>query len=173
MDTVPEFLAKYPVRAPDLTSKNNEDELKLLTVEDGVKLIEAPPAIWALGSLPPETRDEYDKHEFRYLWIFDDRGIPCIKEISESTLLLESKKAKHTNLSGGEKASVGGEVYFSNHDEVYLSGSSGRYRFENLNQLMDAANIFKVWGYATCCLGWDTDRERPSTVFREGVAQWV
>ena len=173
MKTLQEFLSAYPVHEPNLSVKKNDGELQLLTEAEGVRLIDSAPATWAEVSPPPKDQKEFDEHDSRYLWIFNDCGIPCVKEISEFTLQLESKKAKHTNLSGGGNASVGGEAYFGSQEELYLTGSSGRYRFQNNRQLDDAVEVFKELGFSTCCLGWDTDRDRPNHIYREGVAQWI
>ncbi len=42
---------------------------------------------------------------------------------------------KHTNLTGGGRAYLGGELWFTNNSEVYVSGGSGRYPPSDERQL--------------------------------------
>ena len=62
---------------------------------------------------------------------------------------------KHTNLTGGDKAYLGGEVWFESDTALYISGGSGRYPPQNPDQLDEAVRVFESFGYRVASLGWD------------------
>ena len=76
-----------------------------------------------IGGLPPRHRN--DATTFLYLWIIDLSGIPYILE--RALPELGGKLPKHTNLTGGTPASIGGELWFRTESSLFLSGKSGRY----------------------------------------------
>ena len=62
----------------------------------------------------------------RYVWVIDATGIPFILE--RGLCALKGRSPKHSNLTGGKPASMGGELWFRTESSLYLSGGSGRYR---------------------------------------------
>ena len=62
---------------------------------------------------------------------------------------------KHTNLTGGGEAYVGGELWFASNDSLYVSGGSGRYPPIDSRQLEQAVGVFRHYGYEARSLGWD------------------
>ena len=88
-----------------------------------------------------------------YIWVIDDSGVPYIIERP-----IDHRPApKHTNLTGGADAYIGGEVWFSDSSNLFLSGGSGRYRPLGERQLNDAAEVFESYGYIVKSLGWDIE----------------
>ena len=73
---------------------------------------------------------------------------------------------KHTNLTGGATAYVGGEMWFSDGENLYLSGGSGRYPPINENHLNDAVKVFESYNYQVVSLGWDTRLNRAGRTLR-------
>lgn len=119
----------------------------------GLRILGTAPAHNVRTGFPPRQRGgEYTN---RYLWVIDDRGIPYILEAPLS--VLQCSLPKHTNLTAGGRAYVGGELWFSDHESMYVSGGSGRYPPENARQLADAVDVFGSYGYKVTSLGWDFD----------------
>ena len=93
----------------------------------------------------------------RYLWIIDDRGIPYILESPLRSLGEEIPK--HTNLTGGDLAYVGGELWFADGRSIYVSGASGRYPPRDEVHLAAAVAVFTSYEYEVKSLGWDSEAD--------------
>ena len=149
------FRDSYPERDPPCNCQPYT--LIELTEDDGVVQLRqapAPPSV-SLGS-PPLSDEE--PGENRYLWVIDQRGIPYIFEQRLSTIYGELPK--HTNLTGGRAAYMGGELWFSSNSDLFVSGGSGRYPPNGPRQLEDAARVFESYQYSVTSLGWDFNNDR-------------
>ena len=100
----------------------------------------------------------------RYLWVIDRRGIPYILE--QPLPETDGIDPKHTNLTGGENAYLGGELWFSDAQRLFLSGGSGRYPPVDANQLNDAVKVFESYRYGVTSLGWDFKNRRAWRYYR-------
>jgi hypothetical protein len=90
-------------------------------------------------TLTIKERDEYrilegGKYlEKCYLWIIDDVSIKIIWEKTPNVLrgaVIEKKPyVCHTNITGCQKAMVGGEMYFCEDGNIYMNFSSDRYGY--------------------------------------------
>lgn len=161
--TIEEFIKKYPL-AESMRPPVNEDELRKLTDVDGVRILGAPPAN-VDQRMVPFNRGVPGCH----LWIINTSGIPYILERKEITPTLKSGVVKHTNLTGKEKASCGGEFWVDPADEtmLYINGCSGRFGPRTPGQLEDAEEVFQQLGYVNLkSFGWDDDANRPAMVLR-------
>ena len=126
-----------------------------LSENDGVVLLQQAPALnVVLGS--PRLSDE-EPGENRYLWVIDRRGIPYI---IERPLSIVAGDPKHTNLTGGRAAYMGGELWFSSNFDIFVSGGSGRYPPNCSRQLEDAVKVFESYQYRVTSLGWDFKNDR-------------
>ena len=99
-----------------------------------------------------------------HLWVIDERGRPCISEAPLSRL--GEGELKHTNLTGGGEASIGGEIWFDEMPRVYLSGSSVRYPPRDEKHLQEAVALFRSVGFEVESLGWDRATNKPERVWR-------
>ncbi len=164
------------------------DESKQLSTNEGVKLLENAPIpegtkitvfreccknAVCLYFEPPSANE---KCISRYLWVVV--ATPCevryIEENAPATFSLNRGSACHTNLTGGQEAFCGGELWFLGNDEVHISGASGRYPPRSNQELEDACQIFVRKNYKTYCLGWDEDIARPARVCRKkGSGKWI
>ena len=135
------------------------DETVSLTNAGLRRLGRAPATGIQLGS-PPRSRSEFTN---RYLWVIDDSGIPYVREIPIPAL--HGRLPKHTNLTAGGVAYVGGELWFSDYSCLFVSGGSGRYPPRNAEHLDDAVQVFAFYGYGVTSLGWDIDNDAAQRVF--------
>lgn len=97
--------------------------------------------------------------------MINDQGIPFIKEMP--IFALNSQCPKHTNLTGGQSAYIGGELWFDTGESLYISGASGRYRPIDEDQLKDAVGVFEAYSYSVTSLGWDGERDRPRRIWEQ------
>lgn len=90
-----------------------------------------------------------------HLWVIDEDGIPYVldKELVE----LNGRRPKHTNLTGGGMAFVGGELWFEAKDRLWVSGGSGRYEPDTEALLLDSCRVFESLGYSVLSLGWNQE----------------
>ena len=84
-------------------------------------------------------------------------------------VLIGGTLPKHTNLTGGGEAYLGGELWFSSESALYLSAGSGRYPPCNAAQLEEATEVFKSFGYDVTSLGWDDGADEAKRFLEYGV----
>ncbi len=162
-DTLEDFLTRYPPRPYRLRSDDDYPpaELEQVFEFDGLWYLNEVPAAATKGV--PRTSNR-DSGENCHLWIIDERGRPCISEAPVDRL--GDNRLHHTNLTGGNDASIGGEVWFAEMPKIYLSGSSGRYPPRNATHLRHAERLFEDVGFEVLSFGWDPETDRPQRVWR-------
>ncbi len=144
------FRSNYPIRSPKFSGQRSE-EMILLGPEHGLRLLAPAPATDFLRGSPPLSLKDGGAN--RYLWVIDSRGIPYIIEAPVDAI--GNALPKHTNLTGGGEAYLGGEMWFKSDVSLYISGGSGRYPSEDENQLDAARQVFEAFDYEVVSLGWD------------------
>lgn len=160
--TPAKFVETYPPQ-PSRLQPANADEMRLLASSDGVRQMAPPPAPNATGHSP-----KCSGGEGCHLWIIDPNGLPYILETTAVSPPLASGRVKHTNLTGGQPASCGGELWFDTPQaqRLYVNGCSGRYGPQTPQQLEDALSVFRDFGYEVVSFGWDHETNRPARVLR-------
>lgn len=141
------------------------DPPEAIPIEPGYGLAflrEAPASDVEFG-YPPKNSDERGHNT--YLWVIDSRGIPYLIESPLS--VLDGKLPKHTNLTGGEPAYVGGELWFSGSTCMFVSGGSGRFPPQDEEQLDKAIDIFASFSYTVTSLGWNPETGRARRLLQE------
>ena len=102
-------------------------------------------------------KDSSQKHDYSnipvrnmYLWVLKDNQIRMIREAT----VVECKRghASHPNLTGGEDAIIGGELWFlkkeTGETEVHLNLDSGRYTARDVpSQFPQVQALFECVGY--------------------------
>ena len=144
-----DFRRRYSLRDPERTSSLWESQQ--LHEADGLRALDRAPAQGVSLGTPPYSLDEQSTH--RYLWVIDANGIPYICE--ERICSIANNFPKHTNLTGGGKAYLGGELWFESDSRLCVSGGSGRYHPINSIQLDCAVRVFRDFDYDVTSLGWD------------------
>ena len=157
------FRCRYSLRPPQWPPSPSEKHQ--LSAADGLRALCRAPAREVLWGTPPRSRSDPGQH--RYLWVIDANGIPYIRESPIQAIC--HRLPKHTNLTGGGSAYLGGELWFGSCTHLYVSGGSGRYPPIDSGQLDCAVQVFRDFGYHVTSLGWDegTDSARR---FREEAA---
>ena len=130
-------------------------ESLLLDATDELRQLEPAPVYGIVYGMPPQAETGGTA---RYLWVISEEGIPYLQERPMERL--GGALPKHTNLTGGRPAYIGGEVWFSDSESMYVSGGSGRYPPRDETQLMDAVTVFESYGYRVRSLGWDSESQR-------------
>ena len=151
MQALDDFRSRYDPRPPEFV--HHHREVVQLDLNSGLRLLEPAPASGISFGTPPSSSTDDPRN--RYLWVIDERGIPYILESPIAVIL--HKLPKHTNLTGGGEAYIGGEMWFSSTISIYISGGSGRYPPIGGHQLEEAAGVFNAFGYNVTSLGWDDD----------------
>jgi hypothetical protein len=159
--TLHDFVAKYPPFAPR-RPVSNADESRQLGAADGLLLLIGPPAAGQTGSA--------DDPRSRHLWVFREQpDLPYLLELAPNvTQRLTSGVAKHTNLTGGGRASCAGELWIddvSNGSRLYINGCSGRYGATSREYLDDAAEVFRTLGFEVMNYGWDDETQKPHCLY--------
>ena len=134
----------------------------LLSASNGFMLLPIAPARGVTFGRPPMARRN---SENRYLWVINDAGIPFIKEISIAAL--NGREPKHTNLTGGGPAYIGGELWFETDTRIFVSGGSGRYPPYGAQQLADAVGVFEAYQYTVVSLGWNEEEGEAMRILLE------
>ena len=145
------FRERHRLQHPRFCGSNMER--KQLDKKEGLRLLESATATDVLTGRPPLSQSE--SGSCRYLWVIDAKGIPYIIESHITTI--GCQMPKHTNITGGMEAYLGGEMWFASQESLYISGGSGRYPPSDEQQLREAVEVFESFDYAVKSLGWDTD----------------
>ena len=94
------------------------------------------------------------KHRFtferaKFLWVIDDFGLRMIWEYTRNSARRPKRYVCHTNLTGGEKAYQGGELWFCKDGRVGINYFSDRYGAKTQDQGDAVLNHFRTVGYST------------------------
>ena len=160
-----EFESRYAPREPRRAA-DNQDQLRLLSQEEGVAVLDTPPAASEERHVPGDA-SAIDRG--RHLWTFFQSEVPYVLETApHANPALKSGVAKHTNLTGGAPASCGRELWIDPADDgkLYVNGASGRYGPTTPAQLQDAVAVFRHLGFVVTSFGWDHDTDLPARVLR-------
>lgn len=157
-----EFTARHTLRRPRPRHSDADDAHRHLTADDGVTLM--PCADRMIRAPQPGDVDS------RHLWVIGPESLPVILETAAGVRPppLSLGAAKHTNLTGGGPAACGGEVWVDevNSELLYVTGGSGRYPPRSRDELRDAEEVFRSFGYTVVGAGWSDENDSPQRVFR-------
>lgn len=159
---IAEFTARHAVRDPHPRPDDAHDAHRLLSTDDGVAFMPCA------GTMTPAPRP--GDPDSRHLWVIREASLPVILETAPEVRPppLSLAVAKHTNLTGGGPAACGGEVWVDevDQDKLFVNGGSGRYPARSAEELMNAENVFREFGYTVVGAGWSEENDWPQRVFR-------
>ena len=159
---------RYPTRGPAIPVADPE-ERRMLGIPDGVQIFsDAPFPVRSQDLNPSETGPH---HDMRCLWVVRTLDVPFVREHVSVSPPLPSGVCKHTNLTGGEDAHCGGEVWFVSGQRLIVNGASGRYPPRDLPELEEIVRAFEAAGYEVWSMGWDSEVNGPARILR-GSPPW-
>ena len=144
-----QFRGNYTLRKPKKPD-DHPRESKEIESKDGLAFLRQAPASGVKFGNPQKPEDPARN---TYLWVIDHRGIPYL--IESPMAILDCHLPKHTNLTGGKSAYIGGQLWFSDANSIYVSGGSGRFPPLNERQLEAAIGVFSSFKYTVQSLGWN------------------
>ena len=156
------FQQRYAKRSWNPRIPYQPHEFEKLDASHGLRALQPAPAQSVCFGRPRVSIEDPGKHT--YLWVIDDLGIPYI--IDRPFLHLNGAHPKHTNITGGADAYLGGEIWFKDSITLFLSGSSGRYPPMHETQLNDAVQVFESYGYRIMSLGWNFGNGQAERIYR-------
>lgn len=142
---------------PDPIRIANDDEVIPLSPEEGLEAWEDGPDRWEIIKPLPNTTSTAAIH----LWVVRQEDVVYAAENCEFGRRLETGVIKHTNLTGGAPAFVGGEVMFFEGQTIVINGKSARYPVASSADLDAIALAFKRSGYTVWSMGFDEEAGRP------------
>jgi len=161
--TLAAFSAIYPLQGPN-KPLDAPDQARLLTAADGVISLTGAP-------FPTPVLGQPGLPAGKHLWVILPADLPVILETAPNVQPppLQSGCAKHTNLTGGEAACCGGELWIDavSASQLYVNGGSGRYQPRTSDELDDAVQVFESLGFQVVSMGWDDDNDRPARMLRK------
>ena len=158
------FMQDHKLCSPRIEeTDDNKHQYIELNESDGLKTLQPAPATNVIDyGTPPKSSS--DNGTNTHLWVINERGLLYIKEVRIERI--GDEVPKHTNLTGGGEAYLGGEMWFKSDTALWINGWSGRYPPESAAQLKKAVRVFKSFGYRVHSLGWNK-KERKARRFLE------
>ena len=141
-----EFREHYHLR--ESARPVNPYESTKLGPESGLRTLGNAPISDVVFGRPPKPTSYLGNNT--YLWVIDLRGIPYL--IENPLKILDDRLPKHTNLTGGGPAYVGGELWFMDTSALYVSGGSGRFPPTNERQLAPQSQCSSLSAMPLCRL---------------------
>lgn len=160
------YRQNYPTK-PMRKAPNNDDEIIRMPEDKGVHELLPPPATQVqFPRAPSPPRTENSAREARHLWVIRPADIPVALEACGWGKKLLSERITHSNLTGGDRAHSGGEIWFIGDDRIAMNASSGRYGAQSANEFGDIVHALRRLGYYVASMGFDLDNPtRANTVF--------
>lgn len=163
------FRSQFAAKPCDMALVRNDDELILVTPENGRMRWQDGPGVSSEQSAPPSI-DQNDP--MLKLWVVDSDDVPYVLERNAFGANLETGRLKHSNLTGGADAHCGGELVIVAKNVVAINGSSGRYGPNSRRELDAVVAAFRASGYGVWNFGYDEGSNRPLN-FLTGTPVWV
>ena len=89
---------------------------------------------------------ELDPETGRYLWVITEAGMHIILEATPNDAS-PRKNVCHSNITGGQAALQGGELWFGTDEKIYINYRSGRYGAMSEEQEQIVFDSFIYVGY--------------------------
>jgi len=121
----------------------------------------------------PEGKPELpEKPNGQRLWVVTKEHVLHAREACDFGAKRGAGAAKHSNLTGGGRAFVGGELVFLNEATIGITGSSGRYRLRSGKEMAAIERAFVNSGYNVWSMGYNQDVNYPN-VFGLSDPEWI
>jgi hypothetical protein len=161
MSTLLKISHELRPRAMNNEFLRNSEELTLIERRNGRLVYEMAPttACIQISEIPLGAPQEAN----RYLWVLVPGDLPHALEVCEYGKSLCSGQIKHSNLTGGDDAIAGGELWFIARDRVIVNFKSGRYglTIDDQDVAQRIVNALVADSYAVALMGWDEESGFP------------
>ena len=154
------YRAQYgPMRKPVESRINHPDDCAQLNSTNGLKELEDGPVAHGVpvptSSVCPLdfSMDMPDKH----IWAVRAADVVYALENCPFGKTLDAGSIKHTNLTGGSSAFVGGELRFLMEGVIVVNGCSGRYPVRDDHEMRALGRAFLDSGHHVWCMGYDPE----------------
>jgi hypothetical protein len=152
-------------------ARRYDGDIDQMSVEDGLMCwvdgsVESP------GSEPKGKPELPQRPEGQRLWVVTTEHVLHALEACDFGAKREAGLAKHSNLTAGGRAFVGGELVFLNEVTIAITGSSGRYRLRSGEEMAAIERAFVGSGYRVWSMGYNHEVNRPN-VFGLSDPEWV
>lgn len=139
--------------------------------EDGLAYwVDGP--VGSLGPVPDEKPELSQKPDAQHLWVVTEEHVLHALEACAFGAQREAGVAKHSNLTGGGRAFVGGELVILDEATIAITGSSGRYRLRSGKEMAAIERAFVESGYNVWSMGYNPETNRPN-LFGLSDPEWV
>lgn len=160
------YRKQYPAK-PMARTPNNGDETVLMPADQGARELSSPPTTHAEfprpSALPTSGETASDA---RHLWVIRLTDVPVALELCAWGSDLESRCIKHSNLTGGDPAHSGGEIWFIDADRIAINANSGRYGARSEEEFRLIVDALRRSGYHIASMGFDLDSPSiPNSIF--------
>jgi hypothetical protein len=160
------YRVQYPSK-PMARTPNNGDETVLMPAGEGAHELPSPPTTHAEFPRPTGLPTSTDAApDARHLWVIRPTDVPVALELCAWGSDLESKCIKHSNLTGGDSAHSGGEIWFIDDDRIAINANSGRYGASSDDEFRIIVDALRRSGYHVASMGFDLDTPSiPNSIF--------
>ena len=161
-----QYREKFEARPPNLANQIHDDEISDLRA--GIEVQSFP-----VAPMPTEVSLGQDFSDLtkKYLWLVGLSDIPFARENGDLGKLTKRGYLAHTNLSGGDLAHCGGELWCAGPNRLLVNGKSGRYRPRTASELDEIVTCFRLAGYLVASSGWDVENNVPASMLPR-VLEW-
>jgi hypothetical protein len=166
------YRKEYSIK-PMRIAANNNDELIRMPPDQGVHELLLPPATQSeFPRAPSPPRTQQAARDARHLWVIRSDDVPVALEACVWGKALKSGCIKHSNLTGGDKAHSGGEIWFIGDDRIAVNASSGRYGAESDGEFSVIVDALRRSGYHVASMGFDLDNVTIANTVFVGEPEW-
>lgn len=161
--------AHHPDQPMHPEARRFDGDTDQMDAEDGLAgWVDGPVAASA-----PSTRPELDtKPVDQRLWVVTNESVLHALEVCDFGAKREAGVIKHSNLTGGSRAFVGGELLFLDEATIAITGKSGRYRLRSGDEMVAIERAFLESGYGVWSMGYNQDVNRPNG-FGLSDPEWI
>jgi len=167
-----EFRAQFPAKAMKIAPRHSDEMIRMVPGDGMVSLPSAAdPAVTIASSPLPNSEPAADAG--RNLWVVSPADFPMAQEKCSWGRRLSGKKIKHSNLTGGDDAHSGGEIWFVDRDRVVVNSNSGRYGADSIEEFDAVVLALRKCGYYVASMGFDLDNPRAPNSVLIGDPEWL
>jgi hypothetical protein len=146
----------HELREPDLRNKRADDEMYPIDPKERCLLGDQNP-----GRCIKEGTKAPPDESCKYLWVVMSEEVVFALENGPAGKATSRGTLTHTNITSGQPAHSGGEVWFANSRRLMFNGKSSRYRPRTGIEMAELLRSFLDAGFEAISWGWNEDTNEP------------